>query len=342
MASPQITPPHLPEIAFYYPNPFWMNGDWIKNLILFFDGVGLLVPDYMKDSIEMSDPAIVVGLREHRLLHIFEPEKLVDKAATSRLAEAMVDILVSGALDSLAKDGSEFAELSYSRLGGYGDEGLAAMIRDELIRRGLAGKSADGKSIPMHPMVRSLVLVLLAQILREPGRTLGFDLAPATDQPALVNALRELLSLPQSASTGRVVAFDLNTVGVDVGAIPLDEVLAFRREHLEQHRKYLRSVRLFVHELSTMPPEVQALAFQERQEELKSGAYDLLKLSRQAWKQPASFALTMVGAGWTVLNGDLLGGLLAGGGGLLGLGSSKPADTGAYSYLFSARSKYPS
>ena len=24
------------EIAFYYPNPMWDYGDWIKNLVLFF------------------------------------------------------------------------------------------------------------------------------------------------------------------------------------------------------------------------------------------------------------------------------------------------------------------
>jgi hypothetical protein len=35
------------EIAYYYPNPIWDQGDWVKNLILFFDGVALLVPDYL-------------------------------------------------------------------------------------------------------------------------------------------------------------------------------------------------------------------------------------------------------------------------------------------------------
>jgi hypothetical protein len=26
----------LPEIAFYYPNPYWRDSSWAKNLILFF------------------------------------------------------------------------------------------------------------------------------------------------------------------------------------------------------------------------------------------------------------------------------------------------------------------
>src|SRR5215204_4028646 len=91
----------LPEIGFYYPNQFWYSGDWIKNLILFFDGVGLLVPDYMQDWLEQSDPAIVGGLRDHGLLHVLEPETVVDKDAAEQLAAAMAEVISSGALDDL-------------------------------------------------------------------------------------------------------------------------------------------------------------------------------------------------------------------------------------------------
>jgi hypothetical protein len=70
------------EVAYYYPNPMWSHGDWVKSLIVFFDGVALLVPEYMKDKPELVDPAIVAGLNEHDLLHILQPEQVVD--ATSR------------------------------------------------------------------------------------------------------------------------------------------------------------------------------------------------------------------------------------------------------------------
>lgn len=80
----------LPEVAFYYPEPFWLDGNWIKNLILFFDGIGLLVPEYMRGRIERNDPAIVTGLQEAKLLHIFEPEQLVDKTATEQLAKILL------------------------------------------------------------------------------------------------------------------------------------------------------------------------------------------------------------------------------------------------------------
>jgi hypothetical protein len=151
----QIANEALPEVAFYYPNPFWTSGSWIKNLILFFDGVGLLVPVYMQDRIDKSDPAIVAGLREHSLLHVFEPEKLVDKPATERLADTLVDIIISGALDPLVGEHTQFAELSMSRLGYYGDSGLSEMLHEELMRKGLARKSDDGVRAAHHARDKS-------------------------------------------------------------------------------------------------------------------------------------------------------------------------------------------
>ena len=73
-------------------------GDWIKNLVLFFDGIALLVPDYMKERPEEIDRSIVVGLQEQGLLEIIEPERAVDKSATETLAMTMTDIITSGVL----------------------------------------------------------------------------------------------------------------------------------------------------------------------------------------------------------------------------------------------------
>lgn len=329
-----------PEIAFYYPNPTWHSGDWIKSSILFFDGVALLVPSYMKNAPEFADPAIFAGLREHGLLHIFEPETFVDKAATATLATSMTDIIVSGVLDPLARDGTEFAELSYSRLGGYGDPGLADMILAELKTRGLARDSRDGVSIPMHPMVRSLVLVLLAQILKPHGDQLGLNLSPATDRPEIVAALKQLLSIPTHPSAGHVVSSDLDFVGVDLGAVPLDEVLSFRVAHHRQHRAYVRAVRRFVRELSLLPEREAAAALTERHEELSDLAADLRTLSEAAWKQPATFALSLAGAAWTYVTGDPIAALLAAGAAAASLSPPTRPEVGAYSFLFETQKRY--
>ncbi len=120
-----------------------------------------------------------MGLKEQGLLEIIEPERAVDKSATEKLAMAMTDIITSGVLDELPKEETAFHELSMSRLGSYGDEGLYRMILDELKKRGLAEDSKDKVSIPLHPKVRSLVLIFLSQILRPYGSTINANLSPA-------------------------------------------------------------------------------------------------------------------------------------------------------------------
>ena len=335
------SPTQLPEVAFYYPGPVWSSGDWIKNLILFFDGIGLLVPTYMKERPEEVDPAIAGALKEKGLLHILEPETLVDKKATRQLTTAMTKIIKSGALDHLAKEKTAFHELSYSRLGGYGDQRLAERVLKQLKGRGLARETEDGVSIPMHPVVRALVLVLLAQILRSGGESLGLELSPATDRPHVVDALTEVLSLQASPSAGRVVSFDLETVGVDLSSVPIDEVLGFRKDYLEQHRRYAHSVRKFVRDLSLLPEKERTLEFEERQRELNEMAQGLKSVARRAWRRPAWFALTATGAAWTVSTGDPIGAVLGAGAAILGATSREKAETGAYSYIFAARSRFP-
>ena len=327
------------ELAFYYPNPMWSDGDWIKNLVLFFDGVALLVPDYMRDHPERLDTPIVVGLKEHGLLEIIEPERAVDKSATEKLATEMTNIITSGVLDELGREETAFHELSMSRLGSYGDEGLFNMIFDELKQRGLAKDSEDDVSLPMHPKVRSLVLVLLSQILRPYGTSINATLSPATDRASLVRALSELLSEKMEASAGSVVEFDLNTVTVDVAAVPFDEVLDFRQQNLDAHMRYMLHTRKFAMELSRMADEERKLAFMIRQTELDDLASDLRNRARKSWKQPASFALSLAGAARSVLTSPIATTLQVAAT-LLGNEQSNKTDSGAYSYLFRAHRRF--
>ena len=227
-----------------------------------------------------------------------------------------------------------------SRLGAYGDPSVTEAILKELKSKGLARKSEDGVSIPMHPMVRNLILVLLAQILRSKGETLGLDLSPTTDWPQLVESLAEFLSLPIMPSSGRVISFDLETVAPDLTKVPLDEVLDFRLQNFRKYRAYARAVRQFVRELSLMSAKQRSKAFNDRQEELQYLAADLKTLGRKAWRKPASFALSMAGAAWTIKTGDLLGATFAALTAAIAALPESKVEGGAYSYLFSAHQRF--
>lgn len=324
-----------PQIGFYYPGPMWYRSEAIKNLLLFFDGVSLLVPSYMENRPEELNPELVIPLKEQGLLRILNPEQHVDQEATEQLATVMVDIITSGVLDRLATDGkTRFHELSRSRLGYYGDSGLAQMLLDELKQRGLARDTEDGVSIPLHPLVRGLVLVLLAQILRPQGRSIGLDLLPVTDRADLVDSLVELLDLPDMASAGRVVSMDLETVGVDLSTVPLDEVLGFRSQYASAYRAYARDVRSCVRDLSQLGRDQAKEALTDRQEKLSDLANDLRRLSRTSWKKPATWGMSAAGAVWAAATGDLLSLVLAGAKAAIS-GSDPQIQVEAFSYLFS-------
>lgn len=318
----------------------WDRGDWIKNLILFFDGIALLVPEYMKEKPEVIDPTIVTGLKQYNLLHILEPERVIDATASEQLAAAMREIIESGKLDALKAD-SDFHELSMSRLGYFGNERLATELFKELKKRGLARESEDGKSIPMHAKVRSLVLVLLSQILRSYGSKMDAELSPVTDRQTVVSALAEMLEQKVIPSTGTVIAFDMATVSVDVGSIPIDEVLSFRKESFQAYRRYALSARRFAQELSKMNDGERRDAFDLRQTELDDLASDIRKKARKAWKKPAALAFSLTGAAVSLAAGHPLAAALSLSSALLGYTPGGKPEMGAYSYLFRASERYP-
>lgn len=267
---------------------------------------------------------------------------MVTAEAARALGKMMTRILASGALDSLAKEPTHFHELSFSRLGYMADQGVARALYAELRRRKLARETADGVSVPIRPMARSLVLVLLAQILRPAGHVKNLDLCPATDRPEILVALKDLLGLPTMISAAHVVTQDVKVVGVDVSRVPLDEVLAFRKDHGKLRRKYARSLREFVRDARRKDSDERLAALRERRTEIVDLAADVRKASRKAWKRGAAFAPGVAGAAWRAHQGDMLGALLAFGAGAMSAEFKKPVDAGAYSYLFEARQNFRS
>ena len=334
-----------PDVAFYYPGQYWLNADWIKNLILFFDGVAMLIPNYMEDYGTFDDYPIISSLKDHGLFHVIRPEANVGAEETKELADAFAEIIDTGRLGHLTKasdkdvERSSFGSLSMSRLGYYGDEKLADSIFQELKARGLAHDSEDGVSIPMHRIVRALILVLLAQILRPRGEEMGLTLSPVTDQRTLVDVLNEIFLNPDAScpSIGDIVAFDMAMVGVDLGSVPIEEILDFRQQNYSQHRDYSLLVRKFARELSLMPPEERQAVFEQRQEELDDAAGALRKLNRIAWKKPISFGISLAGAAWTYHSGNPIGAAIAGAGAVVGMLPDQPDEVGVYSYLISAQ-----
>lgn len=325
------------DIAYYYPAPFWYadEGDGIKSLLLFFDEVAILLPDYMRGRHRDADPSLAAPLEEQGLLRILDPQEWIDGEMAEKLAEVMVSLLADGVFDGLPES-SYFAELSQSRMGYGADVELAEFLVEELRKRGLARASEDGVSIPLHPIVRTTILVILGQLARGAGERRGLVLHPVTNQSAAARDLVEALSRESMPSCDSVVKLDLEPVSLDLSSIPLEDVLQLRTDHRDAHREYMRSLRGFMVELGQIKdPKQRETKLLQRRQEIADMAHDNRRLmGLSVGKNLASWSLGAVGGVWSVATGDVFGAAL----GALGLGTGlvpvPSGAVGAYSYLF--------
>ena len=94
-----------PDVAYYYPAPYWMlhESDWVKSLLLFFDQIAILLPDYMYGRHEAADPTLTGHMEDRGLLRVLEPREWIDEEMANQLAEIIVGLLTDGAFDNLPK-----------------------------------------------------------------------------------------------------------------------------------------------------------------------------------------------------------------------------------------------
>ena len=331
------------ETAYYYPAPYWVSaeGDWIKSLLLFFDEVAILLPDYMHGRHRAADPSLVGPLEERRLLRVLEPKEWIDKEMAETLAEVVVNLLADGVFDELPKE-RYFAELSQSRMGYGADVELAQFLVDELRNRDLAKPSEDGVSIPLHPVVRTTILVILGQLSRGAGKRHGLVLHPATNSQQAAGDLVATLARDSMPSCSSVISFDLEPVSLDMSMIPLEDVLQLRQELGTSHKEYMRSLRGFLLELGQIedPKEREVMLLQRRQE-IADKAHDNQRSTRLSLgKNLASWSLGITGASWSLGTGDLLGVALGAAGLATGVVPGPGSPVGAYSYLFEVTSAF--
>ena len=119
------------DTACHYPAPYWLakEGDRIKSLLLFFDEVAILLPDYMRGRHLDADPSLAGPLEEQGLLRVLEPKEWIDAEVAETLAKIMVELLAGGVFDGL-REARYFAELSQSRIGYRADAELAGFLVD--------------------------------------------------------------------------------------------------------------------------------------------------------------------------------------------------------------------
>lgn len=349
----------LSQLAYYYPEPYWAVGEgaWIKSLLLFFDGMAILLPEYMSGRQVDADPSLAGPLTDRGLLKVLQPEWFVDQEMAESVGEDIIELIAGGAFDDPAEQpfrnlsksrmrpAPTFGSLSKSRMGlyleQYADGDVFQMIFEELKARGLALDSEDGVSIPLREDVRLAYLMLLAQEARAAGRRQGFDLHPTADISRGGQMVSSFLRLPPMPSSHDVIGFDQLTASINLEDVPLDDVLDFRQQHGAEHRTYMIDLRRFVEEISTAEPVDRQRLFEHRRDQLEEQARSLCQLVVNALrpKNIVGFGLAIAGSAWSLHSGDPVTAGLGALGASLTMLPSRDAGS-AYSYIFDAHRRW--
>ena len=343
----------LPDIAYYYPEPYWAESeiDWLKTVLLFFDGVAVLLPRLSPQHgpwRRRIDPVLGEPLLDAHLLHILEPEDIIDQEVADQFGSFLTELITAGAFDNLRRE-DRFEWLSGSRMAASVDTRLAEMLIEELGKQGLVQEvtasaverqddeqRTDRFSVLMHGAVRQIVLTFWAQALRQPAERRGLGLQPITSELGFVNNFQNLLASPRMPTEGDIVNFDLEQVTLDLSTVPLTDVLEFREQYGADYRAYMRSLRQFMYNLRGLSGVEFRQAFQDRRDELADNADRLRRVARRHWRRSLPmFALSLFGAALRTHAGDVLGAAESAGEAADRLTSPELPDT-AYSYLFKA------
>lgn len=342
MTEPTSPLRELQEFAYYYPEPYWHGGrasEWVKSILLFFDGVATLTPGGSAYRAIQADESLAVPLLESGLLRQIEPRELIDHQAIVTLA----DIVIKYVEDNNVRndDGPEsFIPISTTRMGFHASTEVSHRLYLNLQDRGLVGPVV-GSGLFLNREIRELVLCLWSQILRRPGRDLGLDLMPISDNGAYLQSLARTLGAARPDSPSMVVELDLEEVSIDLTNVPLDEILDFRRQHGSKYRAYRRDLNKQVAILSTLDEEQRTIQLRDRREELRDKANDLNRGLRIAFtpKSLGAFAMGMIGTALGIVSHNFAAAGVAAVSATWGL--TKEADTaGSFSYLFEAERKW--
>ncbi|MFJ2471658.1 hypothetical protein ACIOWI_01460 [Streptomyces sp. NPDC087659] len=347
------TPAPQLELAHYYPDWIWQarSLDWMKSLLLYFDGLAIVLPTNLFEVAVEADPILAQPLLEKGMLHNFPPREWLtsERAAAVRQAANAVAAR-SGPTAGL---GVQAATLSTFHFVAHGED--ADRIIGQMLESRVIGASYPASAlIQLQPAVRLVMLFAVALAAQASLTTHRIHLVGDHDTEingrgifrvlgasgASVHTLgtdesgRSMRRLPSKAlSLGDVLSRDIQNVGVDLSGVPLDEVLDYRRRHGDTYRAYARGLRGFVASLGAVDAADQEQRLRDRAEEIADQAA-ALRRARLDWGRPvAALTLSGMSAAWTLSQTDLWGAVLAGLAAAAGF-AAPTRKTSAFTYLF--------
>ena len=324
--------PRIPEFAHYYGDWIWdeeLTG-WIKSLLLFFDGIAMALPSERAERRIEANPVLAQPLAELGLLRNYDPNTWLKPIQELSEEEDLQLEQAAGILGLIHQDSDESSRKLVSII--ESNEPL----REFALRLARAQK-AVGDSSP-YSYATALTIRTISIFLQ--NNISDVAIQPVIENEDAASFVSIILGL-HAPGRAKIVVGDLAQVGIDLSALPLDEVLGFRAEYGSEYRRYSSDVRRFALELSLMGAADQGSALTERREELKDRAEQLRRIGLTAFaRQAISFGFGFAGAAWTLVHGDAWGAAFVAGAATAGITRADPEAIGAaYTYILRAKTE---
>lgn len=323
------------EFAHYYGDWIWEEEvtAWVKSLLLFFDGIALIIPEARAEQLIDSDPVLAQPLAELGLLRNYWPETSAMIYPSSLPADYSEYFRRVAELCERTPEGGAFSESDLRSLTAEISPELKCIIETFSRKVSHAKQRFGDDPSNMRALTVSGAAMVAAQNITEVA------IQPVIEKE---DAAAFVAAIMGSRDKGRakIMTSDTRHVGLDLEAVPLDEVLAFRSQHGPEYRAYSRDVRQFVLTLSQLSEAEQESALMERRAELDDRADELRRVGRSAFKhQAVSLGFGLAGAAWTLVHGeDMWGATFTAGAAAAGLTMPTAGPIGAaYTYVLQAK-----
>jgi len=119
----------------------------------------------------------------------------------------------------------------------------------------------------------------------------GNLLSPCTDAPEYAQKSQALWSDSVPKKMSQIVEMDIQQVGVDTGALPIDEYISFRNDNRSEHQRYMRAVRGFCEQIQNKNVESQEMLINQRKQEIADYGAELNKRTLKSLAQPSSLSV---------------------------------------------------
>ncbi|MEU5771502.1 hypothetical protein ABZ782_36950 [Streptomyces asoensis] len=283
-----------PDLAYFYPGWIWdaQSVGELKNLLLFFDGFALLLPEDHFQAAVNHEAELAHPLQEAGLLHNFEPRTWLDANTAQIIRRAAMRSRPAGLSPGSTTIGHLSGSSSISMGHMAADRPATDHIVDEMLRMGTIIRrrpdlGPDMVDMPMRARAAVLLTLGLAAQRKVASHRIHLvgGLSQATREQG--DPLPQGQALAKAERIGRLLHQDALNIGVDLSETPLNEILDYRHEHGEAYRAYARDLREFVGDLEAAEPIDRPRMLHERSESIADHAAKLRR-ARRAWGRPVT------------------------------------------------------